>query len=1236
MLRAVLLFWIVNAESLYAQTCGQVTASDITTTPARCPGAGLITAPSIPSATYRLTGGSIDGELNQSSSQFGSLQAGTYTLTILCPGEPAVTINGIVVANAHSPLGLTVNGSATCPTNGTISATPSGGYNQGGAGAVYEFAYWSSSVAGASRPDGDVTYDNVSSWSNLASGSYFVRVRDICGNFFTQPVEIISTKPVGRVSLGNPTINCSGGSYSYSFPNAQLQNTSGAPITNFAPGAEGYYTYRLERVAATGPCASVAVQEVVVPNTDITSTSTLSSAAFTNIQPGQRYRFVITSPCGNETQATCWTPDQVSILEVKPTFRCEASSNPIRVAFGLYSPSSFYTIRFPVTVEVRFDGNTPPAAPSHTYTAANATQLALLEANYAASAFPITVTSTDGCGIQNTVVKNAPSSTGARPLTFSYRFSCVQDNGNVNVYTYLEGNWYGLEYHSGPIETRTKYELINTATNQVVSTLYGLSNISLNELVFLSVPANATYIVRATPPASAPGCPTLDSNPVTIPLAQGLNFTVVPSFERLCNTGSYNITYKVEDNSFGNLLYRLYQGTDNTGTLVSTSSTPTNVPPGTYYYEVIRSASSFDCANPATRSGVLNLEGGQLDPVIEATLAVNCQQIGGNPQNNGSFYMAFSGFGPFIVERSINGAGFTQVAAAAIDSYTESGLMVGSVYNYRVIDQCGKSVSQQVEIKPLTPRIITNAFEPCEAQPYTFSAVLFGDPLTTYSWEKVGTPGELANTREFTIPNFTAADNGTYKLTVSLLNGCVVRETFITVTLSDDCDTPIASGSLGDRVWFDTNSNGIQDGGEEGVPNVPVTLQGFVGGANPSQADLENPALWTDIEQTFTDSDGEYLFAGLSSGYYRVRFGTVPNYGFTDPLQGTDPALDSDAGEGGYSAAVYINAEGTGIDKDNPTIDAGLVPTGSIGDYVWLDENQNGRQDEDELPVSGVVVNLYVKDTEGNFVFFAETTTDDDGKYLFEGLKEGVYQVEFVLPPGGYVFTYANQSGVPGDQDSDANPTTGRTGEIVIDPSQDVSSILRNNMTIDAGIVFGQLPVKLASFDVAPGENNSALLAWSTTEEVNSEVFQIERSFDAQTWSKIGEVKSKGNSVNLERYRYSDNEWTLGLHYYRLKMVDRDGSYEYSPVKSLRNDFSSAKVTLYPNPVTTELTVKAGERSIIRKVDLHDLNGKLTATRSSTGTVLSMNVSALPAGIYLLKISFDDGSVESRKVLIVR
>ncbi|MCE7044633.1 hypothetical protein, partial [Dyadobacter sp. CY312] len=371
---------IANAQA----TCGDVTSTDITTTPATCPGNGSITAPTLATTTiYQLSGGGIAGEIQQNSPVFGSLEEGDYTLTLLCTGELAKSIP-VTVADAHSPLGMSLTGIMACAGTGAINAVATGGFNNGGAGVNYQYAMWPESAGGANRVDGGLTYGASPSFGNaLVEGKYFVRVKDNCGNIFTQSIILKPSKPVGKASLGTPTVTCVGGTFTYAYPNAKLVDPNGAEITDFS---SPHYTYRVEKRSSSTSCETQPPAAVIIPNTDITTATTLSSMSIPGIEPGQPYRVVVTSPCGNEEVVSCFVASELN-LEVKPSRLC-AAGDSLRVTVNLY-PSASYEMTYPITIEISGTGITPEVI-----TVTNWSQLAAIQRNYSESAFPITITAT--------------------------------------------------------------------------------------------------------------------------------------------------------------------------------------------------------------------------------------------------------------------------------------------------------------------------------------------------------------------------------------------------------------------------------------------------------------------------------------------------------------------------------------------------------------------------------------------------------------------------------------------------------------------------------------------------------------------------------------------------------------------------------------------------------------------------------------------------------------------------
>ena len=277
----------------------------------------------------------------------------------------------------------------------------------------------------------------------------------------------------------------------------------------------------------------------------------------------------------------------------------------------------------------------------------------------------------------------------------------------------------------------------------------------------------------------------------------------------------------------------------------------------------------------------------------------------------------------------------------------------------------------------------------------------------------------------------------TVKLIVSL-DGCTDSTTAV-----QNCTIP--TGSLGDFVWKDLNDNGQQDNGEPGVNDVKVVLWSAVGGL---------PTL--KLDSVLTSGNGGYSFTNLLQGDYIVQLDltTLPDSCLisTKPNTGDD-ATDSDFNLAGFSPVVSIDPLQTGLPKNNPTIDAALYsPKGSIGNFVWKDLNNNGRQDAGEPGVNGVKVTLYLALGGLPGTAIDSMLTANRGIYTFTNLPKGDYIIKIdltTLPDSCLLSTNANAAGVPDSLDSDFGPS-GLSPVVSIDPV--VPGLSQNNPTIDAAL----------------------------------------------------------------------------------------------------------------------------------------------------------------------------------------
>ncbi|MFL5786649.1 MAG: kelch repeat-containing protein, partial [Flavisolibacter sp.] len=172
------------------------------------------------------------------------------------------------------------------------------------------------------------------------------------------------------------------------------------------------------------------------------------------------------------------------------------------------------------------------------------------------------------------------------------------------------------------------------------------------------------------------------------------------------------------------------------------------------------------------------------------------------------------------------------------------------------------------------------------------------------------------------------------------------------------------------------------------------------------------------------------------------------------------------------------------------------------------------------------------------------------------------------------------------------------------------------------------LPVKLESF-TAQIENKQVKLNWTTAQEENSWEFIIERSANGKDFSPVGTVSASGNSSIQVYYEYYDREPLAGNNYYRLKQIDKDGSFEYSRVILVSKHNEKVQVILKQNPILSELN--ANIVSVINQkaiITVFNTNGQqLLKTEKDLvigSNSFSVQCSSWNKGIFIFTIHTND------------
>lgn len=208
--------------------------------------------------------------------------------------------------------------------------------------------------------------------------------------------------------------------------------------------------------------------------------------------------------------------------------------------------------------------------------------------------------------------------------------------------------------------------------------------------------------------------------------------------------------------------------------------------------------------------------------------------------------------------------------------------------------------------------------------------------------------------------------------------------------------------------------------------------------------------------------------------------------------------------------------------------------------------------------------------------------------------------------------------------------------------SADGSSLIMggewDNNQVGAAWVFHTDPVALPLFwlsvDAKAISTNEIKVSWSTSTEINTSYFEVQRSISNESYVVVGTVAASGNSNTVTSYIFSDkNSFTDGVYYhYRIKQVDEDGRFTYSAFTTVKFNSGQEATTwlVYPNPVKrnapVNLTAIGGgiQPNEIIQVELTNATGQILYrvkdALGNAGKRLSERLNALAGGVYTLVI----------------
>lgn len=424
----------------------------------------------------------------------------------------------------------------------------------------------------------------------------------------------------------------------------------------------------------------------------------------------------------------------------------------------------------------------------------------------------------------------------------------------------------------------------------------------------------------------------------------------------------------------------------------------------------------------------------------------------------------------------------------------------------------------------------------------------------------------------------------------------------------------------------------------QSLQNPQNAVDGIIDASNFSLLQNGTAAAVSSVSQTFymakSSGAANEVAAIISKPAALLNLSVLSNISFQAFLGNTPVG-------GAQTLSALLTPDLLGLFSDDTLTPVRFTPGGSFDRVVVtsttaLDANLFTGLRIHELtsrpPVTftgGTVTPGRVADPIASDLFSAET--NDIPSFSIQcGLPtDYTYALYQVSSPGGRTLAGTLPSSITLNPDGTfaGTPLTGQDGIYTFD----VQATNQFGQTAIASFTLQiekALPVTLISFK-ALAEGQTAALSWSTSEETNSDRFDIERSQNGKNWAKIGSLASHKESNVTQYYSFVDAAPLRGENLYRLKMVDLDETFSYSSIENL--NFKGIALA-YPNPVSASqsLTLNVGDWSKVSLVKVVSASGKVVF-EASNALLSGISTRNLVAGAYVVQVTHTDGTVSSQR-----
>jgi len=369
--------------------------------------------------------------------------------------------------------------------------------------------------------------------------------------------------------------------------------------------------------------------------------------------------------------------------------------------------------------------------------------------------------------------------------------------------------------------------------------------------------------------------------------------------------------------------------------------------------------------------------------------------------------------------------------------------------------------------------------------------------------------------------------------------------------------------------------------------------------------------------ETTTGANGEYLLTCVTPGEYIISFMNLPtDWTFSDANQGGDDSLDSDADPATGKTDPFTVTYGQ---PDDLTFDAGIRPICDqfFGGGGEISIGQQPCICPGEMP--NPIINIIAPSggsgpIEYMWMFsIVDVPFDTNFWKPIPGAPDALEYQPGPLTQTTYFIRCARRLDCP--EFVESNTVT----VCVKDPMDCPAPFTSDDMTLTASVIGGE--------DVE--------LSWAMGPELDQYNFFVERSYDGQSWTELGNRSGKGNQTSLNKYDYMDLAPRKGVNYYRIRVVGLISGINYSKVlKIVISDEILAK--LYPNPFLDMINlepIQDWESDGI--IEVFGTDGRLLSQYdlAKGREIVELDLAnATSSGVYLIRVSYNSGKTTTFKV----